>query len=240
MSTPTTPQTPPAAASPVPTSDERLQAIEKRLQDLKPEGKGKDKDGWDKFEKLSTAMWSVVTLLVSIFVTGRIENALKERELHLENVKDMQTLMQQLDKADSATAMSCALALGAHGRYAVAPMIQVLQAGVVDHREAAVAGLRAAAAIDQDFVCNQLTAVINNRTRLYQMEVHESAAKLLGDLDCRKAVDPLRKYVARLEQSKPENAPFGPVPGSQGLSQNNIASVRKQAEDSLTALKQSP
>jgi hypothetical protein len=216
--------------------EERLQAIEKHLTELKPD---KGKDGWDKFEKLSTLMWSVVTLLVSIFVTGRIENALKERELHLENVKDMQKLMQDMDRADADTAMSYALALGAHGRYAVAPMIQVLQAGVVAHREAAVAGLRAAAAIDQDFVCNQLTGVIKNRTRLYQMEVHESAAKLLGDLDCRKAVEPLRRYVARLEQSKPDNAPFGPVPGSQGVSENNIGAVRKQAQDSLTALTQS-
>ncbi|HYK51474.1 MAG TPA: hypothetical protein VEU94_17250 [Terriglobales bacterium] len=233
MSTANPPQPLPVTTT-APTADDRLQAIEKRLKELKPEGK----DGWDKFEKLSTLMWSVVTLLVSIFVTGRIENALKERELHLENVKDMQALMQQLDKADSSTAMSCALALGAHGRYAVAPMIQVLQAGVVDHREAAVAGLRAAAAIDEDFVCNRLTGVINNRTRLYQMEVHESAAKLLGDLNCQKAVGPLRNYVARLEQSKPDNAPFGPVPGSQALSENNIAAVKKQAQDSLTALTQ--
>ncbi len=196
MSTANPPQPLPVTAT-APTVDERLQAIEKRLKELKPEGK----DGWDKFEKLSTLMWSVVTLLVSIFVTGRIENALKERELHLENVKDMQALMQQLDKADSGTAMSCALALGAHGRYAVAPMIQVLQAGIVDHREAAV-------------------------------------AKLLGDLNCQKAVGPLRNYVARLEQSKPDNAPFGPVPGSQALSENNIGAVKKQAQDSLTALTQ--
>lgn len=233
MSTTTTTPVPnePPRTTPV---EERLQAIEKRLKELKPEGK----DGWDKFEKLSTVIWSVVTLVVSIFVTGRIENALKERQLHLENVKDMQQLMQQLDKADSDAAMSYALALGAHGRYAVAPMIQVLQAGVVGHREAAVAGLRAAAAIDQEFVCKQLTGVIKNRTRLYQMEVHQSAAKLLGDLDCKDAAEPLRSYIGILEQSKPENAPFTPVPGSQGITDNNISQVKKQAQDSLQALTQ--
>jgi len=234
MSASSTPEPPPAAAPHAPPVEERLQAIEKRLKELKPEGK----DGWDKFEKLSSVIWGVVTLLVSIFVTGRIENALKERELHLENVKDMQTLMQNLDKADADAAMSNALALGAHGRYAVAPMIQVLQAGVVGHREAAIAGLRAAAAIDGEFVCKELTGVIKNRTRLYQMEVHESAAKLLGDLDCQNAAEPLRSYVGRLERSSPENAPFGPVPGSQGITDNNISAVKKQAQDSLKALTQ--
>jgi hypothetical protein len=68
MSAANPPQPLPVPAT-APTADERLQAIEKRLKEPKPEGK----DGWDKFEKLSTLMWSVVTLLVSIFVTGRIE-----------------------------------------------------------------------------------------------------------------------------------------------------------------------
>ena len=212
--------------------EERLRSIEVKIESLKPAGK----DTWDKLEKLSSATWAVVTLLISIFVTGRIETALKERQLHLENVKDMQQLMQQLDKADAQTAMSCALALGAHGRYAVAPMIQVLQTGVVDHREAAVAGLRAAAAIEKDFVCGQLTGVIQNHTRLYQMEVHESAAKLLGDLDCQVAAQPLRDYIARLERATPETAPFTQVPGSQGITQTNIKDVAKQAQESLAAV----
>jgi hypothetical protein len=117
-------------------------------------------------------------------------------------------------------------------------MIQVLQSGIVDHREAAVAGLRAAAAIDEDFVCKQLTQVIQNHTRLYQMEVHESAAKLLGDLDCQVAAQPLRDYVTRLGRSTPGTAPFTQVPGSQGITQSNIDDVRKQAQDSLAALTQ--
>lgn len=221
----------PSATKPV---AERLDALEKRVDHLTPDGK----DFWDKAEKLSSAFWAIVTLLVSVFVTGRIETALKERELHLENVKDMQELMQQLDKADAGTAMSCALALGAHGRYAVAPMIQVLQAGIVDHRAAAVAGLRAAAAIDGPFVCEQLTGVIQNRTRLYQMEVHESAAQLLGDLNCTTAIEPLRAYLTRLNQSTPVAAPFTEVPGSQGLSQDNINDVKKHVQTSLDALSQ--
>ncbi len=223
-----------AAAPPTPPVADRLDALEKRVDHLKPDGK----DFWDKAEKLSSAFWAIVTLLVSVFVTGRIETALKERELHLENVKDMQQLMQDLDKADAGTAMSCALALGAHGRYAVAPMIQVLQAGVVDHRAAAVAGLRAAAAIDGPFVCDQLVGVIRNRTRLYQVEVHESATRLLGDLNCDKATDPLRNYLAQLDHATVATAPFTEVPGSQGLSQGNIDDVRKQARTSLDALSQ--
>jgi hypothetical protein len=51
MSTANPPQPLPVTAT-VPTADERLQAIEKRLKELKPEGK----DGWDKFEKLSTLL----------------------------------------------------------------------------------------------------------------------------------------------------------------------------------------
>lgn len=214
--------------------EKRLRSIEETIERLKPSGK----DTWDKLEKLSSAGWAVVTLLISIFVTGRIENALKERQLNLENVKDMQQLMEQLDKADAQSAMSYGLALGAHGRYAVAPMIQVLQSGIVEHREAAVAGLRAAAAVDQDFVCKQLVGVIQNHTRLYQMEVPESAAKLLGDLDCQVAAQPLKDYVTRLERATPDTAPFTQVPGSQGITQANIDDVKKQAQNSLAALTQ--
>jgi len=200
----------------------------------KPQGR----DWLERLEKLSSVFWPVITLLITLFVTDRIENALKERELHLENVKDMQQLMQQMDKADSGTAMSCALALGAHGRYAVAPMIQVLQTGVPEHRPAAMAGLRAAAAIEHDFVCQQLTGVIRNRTHLYQVEVHESAAQLLGDLDCQKAIQPLREYIARLDAASPANAAFSPVPGTEALTPANINDVKKQAQASLNALTQ--
>ena len=214
--------------------DTRLQSIEKRVGELKPAGK----DAWDKFEKLSSVIWGIVTLLVSLFVTGRIENALKERQLHLENVKDMQQLIQQLDKADASSAMSYALALGAHGRYAVAPMIQVLQTGGAEHRPAAMAGLRAAAAVDADFVCQQLTGVIRNHTRMYQVEVHQSAAEMLGDLNCQEAAQPLRDYLARLDRADPQSAPFAPIPGSQGVTKDNIKEVQKQAQNSLDALTQ--
>ncbi|HEV8239914.1 MAG TPA: hypothetical protein VGS57_11150 [Thermoanaerobaculia bacterium] len=217
-----------STAQPVET---RLRALEARLAQ-KPHGK----DGWDKFEKVSGLVWSVVTLLVSIFVTSRIEHALKERQLHLENVKDMQALMQQLDQADSDQAMTYTLALGAHGRYAVAPMIQVLQRGRPEHREAAMAGLRAAAAIEPDFVCQRLIDVIGNRTRLYQVEVHDSAAQLLGDLDCRNAVDPLRDYQAVLATATPAAAPFTAIPGTAALTPSNIADVKKRVEISLQAL----
>jgi len=216
----------------------RLQSLEKGISELqhKAHEPSKGKDGWDKVEKLSSVLWPVVTLLISIFVTGRIENALKERQLHLENVKDMQQLIQSLNTAPPETASSIALVLGAHGRYAVAPMIELLQAGQPEHLPAAIAGLRSAAAIDHDFVCNQLTGVIKNRTRLYQQEVHQTAIDLLGDLDCQDAKQPLRDYIAKLEPPNPANAPFTPVPSKQAVTPANIADAKTRAEAALKAL----
>ena len=233
MTTGTQPSNPPAP--PVPSVADRLAAIEKRLDELKP-----GKDRWDKFEKLSVALWAIVTYLVSVLVTGRIETALKERELHLENVKDMQEIMVQFHSATDQTAMSSALALGAHGRYAAVPLIQELQAGIVGHRPAAEAGLRAAAAIDHDVVCRQLSGVIDNRTRLYQFEVHESAARLLADLECVGAIDALTQYKERLAGATPATAPFTGV--NFMASRNDPAAadldrVRTQAEAALTALR---
>lgn len=231
MTTGTQPPTPPTPPPPV---GERLTAIEKRLEKLTPE-----KDRWDKFEKVSGGVWAVVTFLVSLLVTDRIEAALKERELHLENVKDMQEMMVQFHKADDQTAMSDALALGAHGRYAAVPLIQELQAGTVGHRPAAEAGLRAAGAIDHDVVCRQLSAVIDNRTRLYQFEVHESAAQLLADLECVGAIDVLAHYKDRLANATPATAPFTGVnfqasPNDPAV--GDLDRVRKQADAALTAL----
>jgi hypothetical protein len=176
---------------------------------------------------------------VSVLVTGRIETALKERELHLENVKDMQEIMVQFHTANDQTVMSSALALGAHGRYAAVPLIQELQAGTVGHRTAAEAGLRAAAAIDHDVVCRQLSGVIDNRTRLYQFEVHESSARLLADLECVAAVDVLSRYKARLAAATPATAPFTGVnfqasPNDPALA--DLDRVRAQAQAALTAL----
>jgi hypothetical protein len=216
----------------------RLQSLEKGVAELQPKAHQppKGKDAWDKFEKISSILWPVVALLVSIFVTGRIENVLKERQLHLENVKDMQQLIQSLNTAPPETASSIALVLGAHGRYAVAPMIELLQAGQPEHLPAAVAGLRSAAAIDHDFVCKQLTGVIMNRTRLYQLEVHQTAIGLLGDLDCQQAAQPLRDYIAKLQPPNPENAPFTPVPGTQGVTPANLTDAKTRAEAALKAL----
>jgi hypothetical protein len=213
--------------------DDRLGNLEKEVKALKPHSK----DAWDKFEKLSPIIWSAIALLISVFVTGRIENALKERQLQLENVKDMQELIQKLGPSSSADAASYTLALAAHGRYAVVPLIQALQEGRPEHRPALMDGLRAAAAVDHDFVCDQMALVINNRTQLYQAEVHISAAHLLGDIDCQRAAKQLDKYAQRLRQVTPETAPFRAIPGSQGVSSQNIEEARKAAEHSLEALR---
>src|SRR5215470_12297371 len=89
-----------ATSPPADCAEVRLQFLESQVKDLKSAHADKDeskgKDWLDKFEKLSSILWPVVTLLISLFVTQRIENALKERELHLENIKDMQQLMQEI------------------------------------------------------------------------------------------------------------------------------------------------
>lgn len=230
----------PQAAQPSDCVEVRLQSVEEQVKDLrasrKVKGEDQGKDWIDRAEKLSSVLWPVVTLAISLFVTQRIENAIKERELHLENIKDMQQLMQDFSKATPEAAGSYALALGAHGRYAVAPLILALQDGIAGHRDAAVMGLQAAAAIEPGFVCKQLIVVIANRTRLYQVEVHESAAKLLGDLNCRDSIKPLSDYVARLKKATADNAPFSPIPGTTAVTPANIDDVKKQAQTSLDVL----
>jgi len=214
--------------------DARLETLENEIKNLKPHSK----DNWDKFEKLSPIIWSAIALFISIFVTGRLENTFKERQLQLENVKDMQELIQKLGPSTPNDAPSYTLSLAAHGRYAVVPLIQALQDGRSEHHPAIMDGLRAAGAVDHDFVCARLVEIIDNRTRLYQAEVHVAAAQLLGDLNCQGAARALHKYILRLQQANPGTAPFSAVPGSQGVSAQDIEDAKNVAERSAEALRE--
>ncbi len=215
------------------TVEGQLQQIDARLKELAP----KKKDNWDRFQSISTFLSGLLVLLASLLITNRVEQSLKERTLTFQNVKEMQPLLLKIDpSATPADARSAALALATYGKYSVPSFIQMLQNNPIEHREAALAGLRAAGALDHRDTCKLLTAVINNRTGLYTCEVHENSARLLGDLNCAESARSLKAYLGRIEAATPANAPFGPVPGTTALTPVNIQNVRSAAKRSLDAI----
>ena len=215
--------------------EQKLKDLDTRLSNAQP----KKKDGWDKFQSLSSFLSAIIVLLASLFITNRVEQALKERQLQLANVKEMEQILEKITdvRASPDTVRSASLTLAAYGRYAVPPLIQVMRNNPPEHLAAAMDGLRAVGATEPKVVCQQLTAIINNRTQLYHVEVHQNAVQLLGDINCQGSTRALEMYIDRLGQTKPTNAPFSKVPGSQTLSENDIESVRTQAEGALKALR---
>lgn len=213
--------------------EQKLKDIDQRLDGLKP----RKKDFWEKFQATSSFLSGIIVLLATLLVTNRIDHALKERQLQTENVKDMQTILAKLStSASTEDARNSSLTLAAYGRYAIPPFIEILQNHPPEHRDAAMAGLRAVGATDPKAVCDQLSRVLKNRTRLYHFEVHQSAAQVLGDMDCKSAIPVLQSYVQDLGAASPASAPFTQAPGAQQLTKEDIDTVKGTAEASLRAL----
>jgi hypothetical protein len=216
-------------------TEAKIAELQQKIDGLKP----KKKDGWDKFQAVSSFISGLLVLCVGIFVTNRVEQAFKERQLTAQNAKDMQQVLVKLTPDSSTSDVEqSALALSVFGRYAVTPLIQVIQNHVPDHHPAALVGMRAAGATDKEAVCTELEGVLTNRTKLYSFEVHRGIAGVLGDLDCQRSLPALRAYMKSLSSASPATAPFTKALGAQELTNADFNSVKQVAITSIAALEQ--
>ncbi|WP_143135961.1 hypothetical protein [Burkholderia ubonensis] len=168
---------------PKPSLEARLSALEKRLPATK--------DGWDKLgifvSPFATILTGVVVALVSYCLTGRITNALERQKLQEVNITAMRDTLIKLNSADvsQTEAEASALALAAYGEYSVVPFITVLDSGGDVRGPAAMHGLRAAALVSHEAVCDRLAQVLDNRTQLYRWQTHRTTITLIGEIGCK-------------------------------------------------------
>ncbi len=153
----------------------------------------KPKDVWDKIQATSSLLTAVVVAVLGYWLTGSVDNALKRQEaalkrqeLQLSNVREMKELLMELHKEEASEqgVLAHALTLSAFGRPAVGPLLSVLSLDDPIRRHAAEEGLLSIGMSEAETVCAALVGVINNRSGRFRWLTHDSALRLIGELEC--------------------------------------------------------
>lgn len=177
---------------------QRVSALEAKFKSTEA-GADKGKLTWVA-DILKSLVPSAVLAVIGYFLNDTVNRALKEHELQIEVVKDMQSLAGELQKSDiqRTEAAAAAARLATYGKYAVPFLIDVREVGNEYGSQGAVEGLRMVARTEPRAVCDQLGAVIRNRTGLYSWQTHLAALQLIGETHCTSAAASVADYRAHL------------------------------------------
>jgi hypothetical protein len=164
------------------------------------------KSGWDIVQIVVAAASPIVLAVLAYFLTGKITLALQQRQVDLAAGKEIQALMIDVMTSEPKKATAAAVGLAAYGDIAVPPLTYLLRSGD-DARLAAIEGLRAAATTHPITVCNAMKAIIENRTKVYSWENHQTAVEFIGQLQCKHGRDWLTDYDKELQSVGPNGLP---------------------------------
>jgi len=180
-----------------PSPEERLQSIEQKIAKLEK----RPKDTWDKLQSVSALLSGLLVAIVGYFLTGMINRGMQERQFQFSSAKDMQELLARLNDPNVSleNKQSTALVLAAFGKYAIDPLINLMQSGDANRMVAAEGALRAIGHSDQQSLCRELRLVVDNRTRVFSWYTHRSAIRLMREAVCVSAVPSLNNYVDIVE-----------------------------------------
>jgi hypothetical protein len=175
-----------------------LAAVEARLKKIEEKLDGKEERGalsWI-LDLLKTLLPSVVLALIGFALKDTVDQALREREIQLEAVKEMEKLAPDLQKNDLVRidAQAKAAQLAAFGRYSVPFFVNILEVGNQNAALGAEDGLRMVARSEPETVCSTLQAVIRSRSGLYHWQTHLAALKILGQARCTEACKVVEDY----------------------------------------------
>src|SRR5258708_13243279 len=155
-----------------------IASLRQRLDKLEKDGKP-----WYSSDLFSSVLSGVILAAFGFFLTGRLEQAAKERELGIQSAKEMQELLVKISSGTHDDAEASALSLTTYGSYSIAPLIENLQYAP-DRALAAEHALDALALTDKEDLCNELGLVLENRTQPYVPAPHDAVIQILGAADC--------------------------------------------------------
>ena len=148
-------------------------AVEARLKKMEEKlDANSDKGAWAWIlDVLKTLLPSIVLAVLGFALKDTVDQALREREIQLEAVKEMEKLVPDLQKTDLVRpeAQAKAAQLAAFGRYSVPFFVNILEVGNQNAGVGAEDGLRMVARSEPAQVCAALQTVIQNRTGLYPL-----------------------------------------------------------------------
>ena len=158
------------------------------------------KSRWERFIQLLPLVQALALAGVGFWLTGSVTNAIQKRQLELNNVKEMQSLLVKLyDRTASPEILNGTVAaLTAFREYAIPPLTNLLQSREPNQRTAAESGLRTLALSDSGAVTAQLLRIVGSRNRICSWSMLQSSVRLLGNLGCRESLPALRDLSRRL------------------------------------------
>jgi hypothetical protein len=204
----------------------------------KLEAPDREKKGhWYTSELFSSVMSGVILAAFGFFLTGRLEQSAKERELNTTNATEMQGLLLKVTTGSREEAQAAALSLTAFGQYAIPPLVMELD-GSPQSQIAAERGLTSMALTNQADICDILAQVLDNRTQRYSAQSHSSVIRVLGVSNCQKAIPVLQRYEGFLKRADADSTGFAEYQRSvrDGL-RSNVASAQAALDTALTQLR---
>lgn len=215
--------------------DARVAEIEQRIGKLE----ARPKSGWDILAIFIPLVQGLLLAAVGYFLTDSVNRALKERELDLSNAKEMRELLLKMNAPGitATDAEATALTLTAFGRYAVGPLVNLLQEESLQNI-AAERALRALGATEQARVCAAILPILHNRAQMYSVQALASGVRLSGSLSCRDTaadLEELRSRVApgTLEEGLPKLRELVALPGP---TKDDLRDLRSDLERTQRAL----
>ncbi len=172
--------------------------IYERLRKLETSMREKE-DHWYDSSLFSSVLSGIILAAFGFFLTGRLEQAAKERELNIQSAKEMQELLVKISVGSKDEAEAAAVSLTTYGRYSIPPLIENLQ--YAQRAVAAEHGLQALALTNAKDLCDDLNTVLSNRTQRYTAAGHSAVIRILGAANCRKAIPALRQYADLIKRA---------------------------------------
>jgi len=138
---------------------------------------------WYNSQLFSSVLSGIILAMFGFFLTGRLEQASKERELNTQSAKDMQELLVKISIGTRDESEAAAVTLTTYGRYSIPPLVENLQYGP-ERALAAERGLEALALTVPEDLCSNLGSVLYNRTQRYTAASHTAVIRIMGAADC--------------------------------------------------------
>jgi len=159
-----------------------ISALYERLQKVET-GAKQNHDHWYNSQLFSSVLSGVILAVFGFLLTGRLEQAAKERELNIQSAQDMQALLVKMSTGTIGEAEAAAVSLTTYGRYSIPPLIESLQ--YPERVAAAERGLQSLALTVPEELCTTLGTVLQNRTQRYTAASHTAVIRAMGSSDCR-------------------------------------------------------
>lgn len=151
---------------------------------------------------------NLIVAWVTFHLFDYVKQDIEERELNTKNATEMRVLLQGVYtvKPDSKEARANVLTLAIFGRYAVAPLVELLDSGakesIPSQMELAEEGLLEAGLTDAKATCSALSRVLADRALRFDWRTHKKVINVLEGLCCRDAAPALSHYLLLIDSGR--------------------------------------